>query len=157
MIKAIHVVHVTTHGDYYEWEETERYIVHDLDEARYYKSKEFRDEQVKINGIQDISVHVEEFADTDYLKDILTVVEYESLMKDMMTVIDYNIPINPSKEMLDKYNSELGTNLLTTEEHAINLLEQIADSIEKVGNEGGWYVGDSIRVKVELEYEPEDK
>lgn len=47
--------------------------------------------------------------------------------------------------------------LKSTNEHIDILIDKLYDAIDKVGDVGGWYVGDGIRVKIEVEYEPEDK
>jgi hypothetical protein len=80
------------------------------------------------------------------------------------TVIEYNLPIQ-SEEQCKKHNKMcremFGENNFTvakpTEEHIELLINQLYETIEKVGDDGGWYTGDSIKVKIELEYEPEDK
>jgi hypothetical protein len=79
------------------------------------------------------------------------------------TVIEYDLPIQ-SEEQCEKHNKmcremfgEQFTPIKPTEEHIEILINQLYKTIEKVGDEGGWYVGDGIRVKIELEYEPEDK
>lgn len=79
-------------------------------------------------------------------------------------VIGYNIPIQ-GEEQCKRYNKmckELhGAGNFetadTTEVHIETLLDQLYDAIDKIGSEGGWYVGDSIKVNIEIEYEPEDK
>lgn len=73
------------------------------------------------------------------------------------TVIEYDIPVNPDKEEIDKKNKDWGTSFRTTEEHIDELMMKLCEGIEKVGDEGGWYVGDGIKVKIELEYDPENK
>lgn len=73
------------------------------------------------------------------------------------TVLEYVIPLNPDTKRLEKYNKEYGTDYKSTVEHVNILIDKIYDAIEQVGNEGGWYIGDTIRAKVQLHYEPEDK
>ena len=81
----------------------------------------------------------------------------------MNKIIEYSIPIQ-SKEAVDKYNKMceemFGDNFspyLSTEEHIKILENMLLDAIQLVGDEGGWYTGDDINVKIELEYEPENK
>lgn len=71
-------------------------------------------------------------------------------------VIEYDIPIN-NKEDCERINKSLGTNFRPTEEHINELIEKLCNAIEKVGDAGGWYIGDGIKVKIELEYDPENK
>ena len=79
------------------------------------------------------------------------------------TVIEYYIPIQ-SKETVDRFNKmyeEMSTNdfepYKSTEEHIDILIDKFLEAISKVGDTGGWYWGDDIKVKIELEYEPENK
>ena len=79
------------------------------------------------------------------------------------TVIEYYIPIQ-SKETVDKFNKmceEMSGNdfepYKSTEEHIDILVDKFLEAISKVGDSGGWYWGDDIKVKIELEYEPENK
>lgn len=66
---------------------------------------------------------------------------------------DCDIQNKMCKEMFgDNY-----TPIKPTEDHINELIEKLYESISDVGNDGGWYVGDGIRVKIELEYEPENK
>lgn len=81
----------------------------------------------------------------------------------MKKVIVYDIPIQ-SDEHVEEWNKKCeevyGDKHIpykSTDEHTDILIGKLYDAIEKVGEEGGWYVGDGIRVKIELEYEPEDK
>lgn len=79
------------------------------------------------------------------------------------TIIEYNIPIQGEEdckkqnEICKEMFGEYFTPIIPTEEHMDILFEKIQEAIENVGNEGGWYIGDGIKVKIELEYEPEDK
>lgn len=70
---------------------------------------------------------------------------------------EYFIPINGDEEDLKKYNEICGTDFKSTDWHYNKALETLDDMIFKVGNEGGWYVSDGIRVKAHVVYEPEDK
>lgn len=79
-------------------------------------------------------------------------------------VITYNLPIQGEEdcERQNKICEELAgkdqyTPILPTEAHIDILFEKLQDAIEKVGDDGGWYVGDGIKVKIELEYDPENK
>jgi len=78
-------------------------------------------------------------------------------------VIEYDIPIQ-SEEQVEEHNKRCKemfgsqfTPLKSTEEHIDILFEKFYDAIHKVGDDGGWYVGDGISVKIELEYDPENK
>lgn len=78
--------------------------------------------------------------------------------------LEYDIPIQ-DRESCDHYNKllkELSHDgnfepIVPTEDHIENLLVKIYTAIERVGRQGGWYTSDSIKVKVEIEYEPENK
>ena len=77
--------------------------------------------------------------------------------------IEYSIPVQ-SQEQCDELNKMLEEmfgdgfkRIESTETHLDKLFDEIFDGIEEVGNEGGWYVGDGVRVKIEIEYEPENK
>lgn len=77
--------------------------------------------------------------------------------------LEYYIPIQ-DKESVIKYNNILremrGDNFepcKPTEDHIEILMKKIYSTIHNVGNDGGWYLGDDIRVKVEVEYIPESK
>ena len=74
----------------------------------------------------------------------------------MPRVIEYDIPVNSKKEC-DRINKSLGTSFRSTEEHIEELIMNLYDTITEVGDEGGWYLGDGIKVKIEVEYSPEDK
>ena len=78
-------------------------------------------------------------------------------MAELKKVIDYCVPVNPDQETLDKKNKEWGTNFRTTDDHANELLDILWKAIDEVGDAGGWMIGDAINVKIELEYEYEDK
>ena len=70
---------------------------------------------------------------------------------------EYLIPINGDEERVKTINAGLGTDIKSTEWHIENMFNKLDDTIEKVGNEGGWYISDDIRVKVQVTYEPENK
>lgn len=79
------------------------------------------------------------------------------------TVIEYYIAIQ-GKEDCERQNKMCKemfgddfTPIKPTEEHIDILFEKLNETIEKVGDEGGWYVGDGIKVRIELEYDPENK
>ena len=79
------------------------------------------------------------------------------------TIIEYCIPIQ-SEECLaqvnKKYKEMFGDRFeeyKSTEEHIDILVDKFLKAITKVGDAGGWYTGDDIKVKIELEYRPEDK
>lgn len=85
------------------------------------------------------------------------------------TIIEYNIPIQDKKHIDDFYKrwkEVFGEDFeqfvqpekyLTTQEHIDVLFDKLYSAIEKLGEENGWYIGDGIKVKIELEYEPESK
>lgn len=66
------------------------------------------------------------------------------------------IPINDSDEV-EKFNKELGSGYKTVDEHVNDALEQLLEVIGECGDDGGWYIGDSIKINIEVEYEPENK
>jgi hypothetical protein len=82
------------------------------------------------------------------------------------TIIEYNIPIQ-DKNHIDKYyemckkllgdDFELPEKYLTTQEHIDVLFDKLFEAITKLGDKNGWYIGDGIKVKIELEYKPESK
>jgi hypothetical protein len=80
------------------------------------------------------------------------------------TIIEYDLPIQ-SEEQCEEHNqmcertfgADRFTPIKPTEVHIEILINQLYEAIEKVGDEGGWYLGDGIKVKIEIEYEPEDK
>lgn len=77
--------------------------------------------------------------------------------------IEYNIPIqdkencNENNRMCKEMFGDNFTPYKTTEEHIEVLIDKLYKAVEKVGNDGGWYLGDGIKVKIELEYDPENK
>ena len=82
------------------------------------------------------------------------------------TIIDYNIPIQDKKHIDDFYKmckKALGEDFeptekyLTTDEHIDILIDKLCEAIDSLGSENGWYIGDDIKVRIELEYEPENK
>ena len=81
-------------------------------------------------------------------------------------IIEYNIPIQDRKHIDDYYQmckKLLGENFkptegyLTTEEHIEVLVDKLYEAIENLGEENGFYIGDGIKVRIELEYQPESK
>lgn len=78
-------------------------------------------------------------------------------------IIEYLIPIQGKKdcekhnEMCKEMFGESYTPIKPTEDHIEFLIERLYDTINEVGADGGWYVSDGIRVKIEIEYEPENK
>ena len=69
---------------------------------------------------------------------------------------NFNIPIQ-DKEICDKHNAEFETNLKPTEHHIKNMINELYNMISIIGNKGGWYLRDSIKVEIKVEYCPEDK
>lgn len=74
----------------------------------------------------------------------------------METNKQFEIPIQ-NKERCDKYNTEFGTNYKPTEENVEDMIHDLYKMIVKVGDEGGWYYGDSIKIDIKVKYCPEDK
>jgi hypothetical protein len=79
-------------------------------------------------------------------------------------VIEYDIPIQDeedcqkhNKMCLEMFGEGRFTPVKSTDEHLDILIDKFYKALEKVGNAGGWYTGDGIKVKIEIEYEPEDK
>jgi hypothetical protein len=79
-------------------------------------------------------------------------------------VVEYNIPIQgeedcekQNKMCAEMFGKDQYTPVQSTEAHIDILFEKLQEAIEKVGDDGGWYLGDGIKVKIELEYDPEDK
>lgn len=71
--------------------------------------------------------------------------------------IEYLIAINGDEKQVSEKNEKCGTVFKSTEEHYDTLMDKVENVIHEVGDQGGWYIGDGIRVKVEVEYEPENK
>ena len=78
-------------------------------------------------------------------------------------VIEYDIAIQDEEDIAEynKFGREIHGDdfnpFKTTDEHVDILIDKVYDAIEKVGDSGGWYLGDGIKVKIEIEYEPENK
>lgn len=81
-------------------------------------------------------------------------------------IIEYNIPIQDKKHIEDYYKMckkilgndfEPKEKFLTTDEHVDILINKLYEALEEIGEDNSWYVGDGIKVKIELEYEPENK
>lgn len=62
-----------------------------------------------------------------------------------------------SQEMVDEYNNKNGTNFKATEGQLEGMLDDIIEMIEQCGDKNGWYVHDTMQVKVSVEYHPENK
>lgn len=81
------------------------------------------------------------------------------------TIIEYYIPIQSAERVAEvnkRYEEVFGNDFKfepykSTEEHVEVLIDKLLDAIQTVGDNGGWYWGDDIKVKIELEYEPENK
>lgn len=69
---------------------------------------------------------------------------------------EYDVPIQ-EKEKCEEINKALGTDFKSTEEHMEILIKKICDGIYEIGDAGGWYLQDGIKVRVEIEYDPENK
>jgi hypothetical protein len=91
------------------------------------------------------------------------IMRQERIIEMEKTVIEYDIHIQNEEEcnnhnkMCKEMFGNNFTPLKPTEAHIDILFEKIYEAIEKVGDEGGWYIGDGIKVKIELEYDPENK
>lgn len=66
------------------------------------------------------------------------------------------IPIQDD-ERCQRLNNECGTNFKSTDEHVNNVLDEIFNMIQSTGDNGGWYIYDSIELEVKIKYCPEDK
>lgn len=71
--------------------------------------------------------------------------------------LEYLIAINGDEEDIQEKNKSWGTDFKSTDWHYEKAMNMIEDAIIEVGDKGGWYIGDGIRIKVEIEYSPEDK
>ena len=69
---------------------------------------------------------------------------------------EYNLPINDEK-IVKQYNKEFDTESKSFEQHVEKTLDDILDTIIKLGKDNGFYLNDTIKLKVEFEYQPEDK
>lgn len=79
-------------------------------------------------------------------------------------VINYNIPIQSQKDC-DEHNRLLAkmahdgkfTPIKSTKKHIEILTTQFIEGVYEVIEEGGAYLGDGVKVKIEIEYDPENK
>ncbi|QPK90828.1 hypothetical protein IEN91_05065 [Bacillus velezensis] len=78
-------------------------------------------------------------------------------------IIRYDIPIQGeedceghNKKCRDMFGDNF-TPFKSTDEHLDILFKKFQEGIQRVGDEGGWYLGDGIKVNIEIEYEPENK
>ena len=69
---------------------------------------------------------------------------------------EYNLPINDEK-IVKQYNKEFDTEFKSFEQHVEKTLDNILDTIMKLGEDNGFYLNDTIKLKVEFEYQPEEK
>lgn len=76
--------------------------------------------------------------------------------KTMELIKTFNIPIQ-SKSKCEEYNKEYGTEYKSTDEHLNSMIEELYGMLEKVGNSGGFYLGDSYEIEIKVKYCPEDK
>lgn len=79
-------------------------------------------------------------------------------------VIEYLIPVQGDEDVAkhnhilsEFYGEEDFVPFKTTDEHLEILIDKLAEAVQKIGDDNGWYVGDGIKVRVELEYEDEEK
>lgn len=68
----------------------------------------------------------------------------------------FNVPVQ-SKEDCEKFNKKFGTDFKSMEEHVSDVVDELHNMIEAVGDEGGWYLSDSIEIEIKVKYCPEDK
>jgi hypothetical protein len=79
------------------------------------------------------------------------------------TTVEYFIPIQSAEyvaEVNARYKETFGDDALqykSTDEHVDILIDKLLDAVSEVGDAGGWYRHDGIKVKIEVEYVPEDK
>lgn len=79
------------------------------------------------------------------------------------TIVEYFIPLQSAEyvaEVNARYKEVFGDDALqykSTDEHVDILIDKLLDAISEVGDAGGWYRHDGIKVKIEVEYVPEDK
>lgn len=79
------------------------------------------------------------------------------------TTVEYFIPIQSAEyvaEVNARNKEAFGNNAIqykSTDEHVDILIDKLLEAIDKVGDAGHWYLHDGINVKIEVEYEPEDK
>jgi len=79
-------------------------------------------------------------------------------------IINYDIPMQ-AQEDCDKYNKMLKemshdgqfTPIKSTEDHIEIIVTQFIEAIWDVAEAGGAYLGDGVKVKIEIEYDPENK
>lgn len=74
----------------------------------------------------------------------------------MESIKTFNIPIQ-GKEKCEEFNKEYGTEYKSTDEHLDDMIKELYDMLTNVGNEGGFYVGDSYEIQIKVKYCPEDK
>ena len=79
------------------------------------------------------------------------------------TTVEYFIPLQSAEyvaEVNARYKEAFGNDNLqykSTDEHIDILIDKLLEAIGQVGDAGGWYRHDGIKVKIEVEYVPEDK
>ena len=67
------------------------------------------------------------------------------------------IPIHRDEDV-KRINGNIGRDeYKTSDQHVNNTMDEIFKMMEKCGDEGGWYVGDSIEVFIKIKYKPENK
>lgn len=84
-MKNHYLIYVDIFGD--DWQDTERFIEDDKSRAEFYKSIEYRQQQLSINGIENITVSVEEKTPLE-LQDILSFNEWCDLYPEVKDAID---------------------------------------------------------------------
>lgn len=62
-----------------------------------------------------------------------------------------------TQKTVEKANKKYGTDYKSTTEQTEEMFAKIYDEMSSIGKKNGMYTGDSFRLKVEIEYMPEDK
>lgn len=71
--------------------------------------------------------------------------------------LKFDIPINDD-EQVERFNKMYNTDTFKkTDDVIINMLDSIYSTVVDIMNAGGNYLGDGVKVKIELEYDPENK
>lgn len=68
----------------------------------------------------------------------------------------FYIPIQ-NKKQCEEFNKEYGTEYKSTDEHLDNMVDEVYQMVEKIGENGVWYFGDSLEIEIKVKYCPEDK
>lgn len=139
---------------------------------RLTKEDRFREAFVKFQqSDKDTQDYLELFAvvgSVTSFGDGLMYAKLEEIMKETQDedkkIINYNIPIQSQKDC-DEYNKMLKgmshdghyTPIRSTKSHIETVTTQFVEGIYDVIEAGGAYLSDGVKVKIEIEYDPEDK